>query len=45
MVLLINFILNFIQLGSNNGHNLGVAAQNGAFSTSASIGDMFLRFK
>ena len=32
-----------VQLGSTNGHNLGVATIAGAFSTSANAGDLVLR--
>jgi hypothetical protein len=32
-----------IQMGETNGHNLGIATIAGAFSSSASIGDMVLR--
>ena len=32
-----------IQMGSTNGHNLGIATGAGSFSTSASAGDMVLR--
>jgi hypothetical protein len=32
-----------IQMGSTNGHNLGIASSAGTFSTSASAGDLVLR--
>ena len=38
-----NSVNPYIQFGATNGHNLGVATQNTAFSGSAAIGDMVLR--